>query len=40
MNVRDALRQLNPGKLIVELPTGDDLGTIDLSLKLPAGADR
>jgi hypothetical protein len=35
MNVRDALMQLNPGALILELVTGDDLGVLDVTLEVP-----
>lgn len=38
MNVRDALRQLNPVTLIIELPSADrDLGTIPIELIVPDG---
>jgi hypothetical protein len=37
-NVRDALKQLNPGKLIVELPSAKkDLGTVNATITVPDG---
>jgi RHS repeat-associated protein len=37
MNVRDALRKLNPNTLIIELPGGEkDLGTVDIEISLPS----
>jgi len=36
MNVRDALRHLNPDTLILELPAGkEDLGVVPIRLSLP-----
>jgi RHS repeat-associated protein len=37
MNVRDALRQLNPGKFVVELPSAEkDLGSQEIELTVPS----
>jgi hypothetical protein len=37
MEVRDALRKLNPNTLIIELPGGEkDLGTVDIEISLPS----
>ena len=35
MNVRDALKQLNPNTLILELPGGTDMGTVPVDLTVP-----
>jgi hypothetical protein len=37
MNVRDAIQVLNPNTLIIELPNGTDLGTIDMIINTPTG---
>jgi len=37
MNVRDALEYLNPGNLIIELPGGQDMGTLPIEVKVPNG---
>ena len=37
-NVRDCLRQLNPGSVIIELPSGTDLGTLGVTVTMPIQA--
>jgi len=36
LNVRDALKALNPRKLIIELPGGEDMGTVPIEVCIPA----
>src|SRR6185437_5930137 len=39
MNVRDALMQMNPGDLILELPSATkDMGVVPITLNLPDGS--
>jgi hypothetical protein len=35
MNVRDALKRLNPGALIIELVNGRDRGVTEIELLIP-----